>query len=110
MGTGCSLLFNQVYVLARCVHKTNLTTVETFVCPETLFAVGHKPESISSELNHVLLRPCIVSLCIWPCPNTISTIVRLSRQYVFVVVHVVFLTEVPNRLNVLNIPSMCPGP
>ncbi len=93
-----------------CVSTKLITMGKIFVCPETLLAAGCKPESICSELNHVLLRPLMVSLCIRPCPNTVSTIVGLSRQYLFVIVHVVFSTEAPNQLNVLNILSVCPSP
>ena len=91
--------------------STNLITMVTvFDCQESHLALGHKPESICSELNHVLLRPQMVFLCVRSCSWTFSSIVGLIRQYLFVVVHVVLLTEAPNRLNVLDIPSVCPGP
>ncbi len=93
-----------------CVSTKLITMGKIFVCLETLIAVRRKPESICSELNHVLLRSLMVSLCIQPCPNTVSTIVGLSRQHLFVVVPVVFSTEAPNQLNILNIPSVCPWP
>ncbi len=76
--------------------STNLITkVKIFVCLETLLAVGHKPESICSELNHVILFPHMVFLCVRPCPRTFSSIVSLIRQNLFVAVYVVL--AVPSR-------------
>ncbi len=40
----------------------------------------------------------------------LSPIVGLIWQDVFGVVQVVLLAEVTNRLQVMDIPSMCPGP
>ncbi len=68
--------------------------------------MGHKPESICSELHHVILFPHMAFLCLRPCPRTFSSIVGLIWQDFFVVVHVVLLAESPNRLNGLEIPSI----
>jgi hypothetical protein len=45
-----------------------------------------------------------------PCPGAFSSIVSLIWQDFFVIVHVVLLAKAPNRLNVVDILSMCPGP
>jgi hypothetical protein len=80
------------------------------ICQETLFAVGSKPEFICNELRHVRLFPLEVFCCVRPCLGALSPIVGLIWQEVFVVVHVVLSAEVPNRLKVLDILTMYPGP
>jgi hypothetical protein len=92
------------------VPKNLITMVKIFFCQETLFAVGRKPKSICNKLRHVILFLRNVFLCVRPCPGAFSSIVGLIWQDVFVEVHVVLLAEAPIRLNVLDIPSMCPGP
>jgi hypothetical protein len=85
-----------------------ITVGKIFVCLETLLTVGCKPESIGGELHHIVLRLLMVSLNIGPCPNTVRSIVGLTRQYFFVVVHVMFPTEAPKCVNAVDIPSVGP--
>jgi hypothetical protein len=112
MAKGCNLLSYQVSVLARCVHKSYHHGEDIYLSylSGNTFGSQAKPESICSELHYVILFSHNVFVCVRPCPQAFSSIVGLIRQDFFVIVHVVLLAEAPNRINVLDILSLCPGP